>query len=159
MIITSKTRISRPGTSPGPPASASALKIPKKIVSDLLEFRHKFSKIADFVQYEQCFFWNFKLESRLESWVLLSMVVEFDQYKIEIWNVLLEVKKIPTELLCGLGDVYWEAESIKWCLNSSRSLTIFFGIFEAEAEAGGPGEVPGLEILFVEVMITNFLKF
>ena len=78
-----------------------------------------------------------------------------------VWhkNVLLEVKKIPTELLCGLGDVYWEAESNKWCLNSSRSLTIFFGIFEAEAEAGGPGEVPGLEILFVEVMITNFLKF
>ena len=27
--------------------------------------------------------------------------------------VLLEVKKIPTELLCGLGDVYWEAESSK----------------------------------------------
>ena len=74
-------------------------------------------------------------------------------------DLLLEVKKIPTELLCGLGDVYWEAESTKWCLNSSRSLTIFFGIFEAEAEAGGPGEVPGLEILFVEVMITNFLKF
>ena len=27
--------------------------------------------------------------------------------------ILLEVKKIPTELLCGLGDVYWEAESSK----------------------------------------------
>ena len=36
---------------------------------------------------------------------------------------------------------------------------IFFGIFEAEAEAGGPGEVPGLEILALEVMITHFLKF
>ena len=28
-------------------------------------------------------------------------------------EILLEVKKIPTELLCGLGDVYWEAESTK----------------------------------------------
>ena len=27
--------------------------------------------------------------------------------------ILLEVKKIPTELLCGLGDVCWEAESTK----------------------------------------------
>ena len=28
-------------------------------------------------------------------------------------TVLLEVKKIPTELLCGLGDVYWVADSTK----------------------------------------------
>ena len=73
--------------------------------------------------------------------------------------VLLEERKIPSQLLQGLGAAYLEAESTKWFLNSSRSLTIFFGIFEAEAEAGGPGEVPGLEILVLEVMITHFIKF
>ena len=72
--------------------------------------------------------------SYLRSWQLIHSIIIFTI----TYLLLLEVKKIPTELLCGLGDVYWEAESRKWCLNSSGSLTIFFGIFEAKAEAGGP---------------------
>ena len=40
VIITSKARISRPGSSRGPPASGTASKIPKKTVSNPLEFRH-----------------------------------------------------------------------------------------------------------------------